>query len=72
MLSSWYNPENANTSNKNKIYCFTINAKIFTRDSINYISAELLNSSTDSAIAGESLDVQIQRLFMSTTISNYG
>jgi len=40
-----------------------IKAKLINKDSINYITATLIDKSTDSIIAGESLDVQVQRLF---------
>ena len=40
-----------------------IMAKQITKDSINYITATLIESATDSAIVGESLNVQIVRLF---------
>ena len=40
-----------------------IEAKFFTEDSINYISATLIDKSNDSLIAGSLLRVQIQRLF---------
>lgn len=46
----------------------SINADIFTKDSINYIRAKLVESITDSVIAGESLDVQVERLFLSLPI----
>jgi hypothetical protein len=40
-----------------------INAKVITKDSINYISATLLDTATGSPIIEESVNVQIQRLF---------
>ena len=40
-----------------------IEAKLIAKDSINYITAILRDKITDSVIVGESLDVQIQRLF---------
>jgi len=40
-----------------------IEASIITKDSINYISAKLIDKSKDSVISGESLSIQIQRLF---------
>lgn len=40
-----------------------IEAKLFTEDSINYISATLVDKSTDSVIVGALLRVQVQRLF---------
>jgi len=40
-----------------------IEAKLFTEDSINYISAILVDKSTDSVIVGSLLRVQVQRLF---------
>jgi len=41
-----------------------IEANLITKDSINYITAILKDKSTDSVIVGESLNVQVQRLFM--------
>lgn len=41
----------------------TIEANLITKDSTNYIVATLKDVNTDSVIVGESLDVQIQRLF---------
>ncbi len=41
-----------------------INAKLITKDSINYITATLIDTSTHSPVIGESLNVQVQRLFM--------
>lgn len=41
----------------------TINAKLITKDSINYITATLIDPKTNSPIVGESLNVQVQRLF---------
>ena len=41
-----------------------IKAELVTKDSINYITATLMDKSTDSVIVGESLIVQVQRLFM--------
>ena len=40
-----------------------IEANLITKDSINYISATLKDANSNSVIVGESLDVQIQRLF---------
>jgi hypothetical protein len=40
-----------------------IKAEIFSKDSLNYISATLINTVTNSPIANENLNVQIQRLF---------
>jgi hypothetical protein len=45
-----------------------IRARAFTKDSINYIGAELIDAAIDSTIAGESLDVQVERLFRSLPI----
>jgi len=45
-----------------------IEAKLITKDSINYITATLIDKSTDSFIEGESLNVQVQRLFRSLRI----
>lgn len=41
----------------------TINAEVITKDSINYISASLKETDTDSVLADQSLSVQVQRLF---------
>ncbi|MDX5584049.1 MAG: hypothetical protein QNK20_03835 [Aureibaculum sp.] len=41
-----------------------IEAELITKDSINYITATLMDSYTDSVIVGETLNVQLQRLFM--------
>lgn len=41
----------------------SIEAKLITKDSINYITATLLDNSTGNPILKESLDVQIKRLF---------
>ena len=41
----------------------TIEAKLITEDSINYISATLIDNSIDSLIVGALLRVQVQRLF---------
>ena len=40
-----------------------IEAKIIAKDSLNYISATLIDTETDSPIADENLTVQVQRLF---------
>jgi len=40
-----------------------INAKLVTIDSVNYITATLVNKATDSAIVNQLLKVQVQRLF---------
>jgi len=40
-----------------------IAAKLISKDSLNYISATLIDKSTDSVITGEALVVQVQRLF---------
>jgi hypothetical protein len=40
-----------------------ITAKLITKDSINYITATLIDTSADSLIVGEALNVQVQRLF---------
>ncbi len=40
-----------------------ITAKLFTKDSINYITATLIDTSSDSLIVGEALNIQVQRLF---------
>ena len=41
----------------------SISAKIITKDSINYVEAALNDSSTNEPILGESLKVQVERLF---------
>ena len=40
-----------------------ITAEIITKDSINYLSATLMEESTDSVLVDQSLQVQVQRLF---------
>ncbi|MDO9038685.1 MAG: hypothetical protein Q7U59_10110 [Lutibacter sp.] len=45
-----------------------IDAKLVTIDSVNYISATLTDKSTDSLLVGQSLKVQIQRLFKNLPI----
>jgi len=45
-----------------------IDAKLVTIDSVNYVSATLIDKSTDSLIIGQSLKVQIQRLFKNLPI----
>jgi len=45
-----------------------IEAKLVTIDSINYVTATLIDKSTDSLIIGQSLKVQIQRLFKNLPI----
>lgn len=57
---------NENFSKSSKSLSFknaNIEAKIVTIDSINYISATLINKLTDSVVIGQSLTVQVQRLF---------
>jgi len=46
----------------------SIEAKLVTIDSINYVTATLTDKSTDSLLIGQSLKVQIQRLFKSLPI----
>ena len=41
-----------------------IKAELVVKDSTNYISATLIDVSKDSLLIGESMDVQVQRLFM--------
>ncbi|NQW36929.1 MAG: hypothetical protein HQ471_07995 [Flavobacteriales bacterium] len=41
----------------------TIKTQLVTKDSVNYVSATLTDSKSGNPIAGESLNVQIQRLF---------
>ena len=48
-----------------------IEAKLVTIDSINYISATLIDKSTDSLLIGELLKVQIQRLFKPLLIEEF-
>lgn len=48
-----------------------IDAKLVTIDSINYISATLIDKSTDSLLIGQSLKVQIQRLFKPLLIEEF-
>lgn len=45
-----------------------IEAKLITIDSVNYVTATLTDKSTDSLIIGQSLKVQIQRLFKNLPI----
>jgi len=45
-----------------------IKANLITKDSINYITATLIDKSKDSVVVGEPLDVQVQRLFRSFKI----
>jgi hypothetical protein len=45
-----------------------IEAKLITIDSINYITATLIDKSTDSLLIGQSLKVQVQRLFKNLPI----
>ena len=40
-----------------------IKANLITKDSVNYVSASLIDKATDSLIKGESLNVQVKRLF---------
>jgi len=46
----------------------SIAAEMITKDSINYISATLRETSTDSLLVDQSLNVQVQRLFKSLRI----
>lgn len=48
-----------------------INAKLITKDSINYITATLIDKSADSPIENESLSVQVQRLFQPLQIEEF-
>ncbi|MGV8945192.1 MAG: hypothetical protein ACOH1N_02070 [Lutibacter sp.] len=48
-----------------------IDAKLVTIDSINYISATLIDKSTDSLLIGQSLKVQIPRLFKPLLIEEF-
>ena len=45
-----------------------IEVKLVTKDSVNYIAAKLIDKSTDSAVVGESLSVQVERLFKALRI----
>ena len=45
-----------------------IEANLVTKDSVNYVSAKLIDKATDSVISGESLNVQVKRLFRSLKI----
>jgi hypothetical protein len=45
-----------------------IEAKLITIDSVNYVTATLIDKSTDSLLIGQSLKVQIQRLFKNLPI----
>ena len=45
-----------------------IEANLITKDSVNYVAATLIDTATDSVISGESLTVQIKRLFRSLKI----
>ncbi|AMC12042.1 hypothetical protein Lupro_12560 [Lutibacter profundi] len=47
-----------------------IRAKLITKDSVNYISATLINTATNTPITGESLNIQVQRLFKPLKIGN--
>ena len=49
----------------------TIEAKHVTLDSINYISATLINKLTDSVVIGQSLKVQVQRLFKPLLLAEF-
>ena len=48
-----------------------IEAKLVTIDSINYVTATLVNKLTDSVIVGQSLKVQVQRLFKPLLIEEF-
>ncbi len=48
-----------------------IDAKLVTIDSINYITATLVDKSTDSLLIGQSLKVQVQRLFKPLLIEEF-
>jgi len=48
-----------------------IDAKLVTIDSINYVTATLVNKFTDSIIAGQSLKVVVQRLFKPLVIKEF-
>jgi hypothetical protein len=48
-----------------------IEAKLVTIDSINYVTATLINKTTDSVIVGQLLKVQVQRLFKPLLIKDF-
>lgn len=48
-----------------------INAKVVTKDSINYIAAILIDTSTGLPLTNESLGVQVQRLFKALQIEEF-
>ena len=48
-----------------------IDAKLVTIDSINYVTATLVNKTTDSVIIGQLLKVQVQRLFKPLLIKEF-
>lgn len=48
-----------------------IKAKLVTKDSINYITATLVDKSTDSIMENEALSVQLQRLFQPLQIEEF-
>ena len=48
-----------------------INAKLITKDSINYITATLVDKSSDSVMRDQSLSVQVQRLFQALQIEEF-
>lgn len=48
-----------------------IDAKLVTIDSINYVTATLVNKLTDSVIVGQLLRVQVQRLFKALLIEEF-
>lgn len=48
-----------------------INAKLITKDSINYITATLLDAHTGIPMVEESLSVQVQRLFQALQIEEF-
>ncbi len=48
-----------------------IKAKLITKDSVNYITATLVDKSTDSIMENEALSVQLQRLFQPFQIEEF-
>ena len=56
------------TSKKISLKDASIEAKLITKDSINFISATLIDKSKDSVIVKESLSVQVERLFRALPI----
>ncbi len=49
----------------------TINAKLITKDSVNYVAATLINANTSLPLENEALGVQVQRLFQPLQIEEF-